>query len=46
MDKKELLDRLLLHVRTDNYKGFCSAVDSGFTHFGKQELYNIMTSDY
>ena len=43
--KSELVDRLLLHVRTDNYKGFCSAVDSGFQRFGEKELYNIMTSD-
>ena len=43
--KSELVDRLLLHVRTDNYEGFCSAVDSGFQRFGEKELYNIMTSD-
>ena len=43
--KTELVDRLLLHVRTDNYKAFCSAVDSGFQQFGEKELYNIMTSD-
>ena len=41
--KTELVDRLLLHVRTDNYEGFCSAVDSGFHQFGEKELYNIMT---
>ena len=43
--KSELVDRLLLHVRTDNYEGFCSAVDSGFLQFGEEKLYNIMTSD-
>ena len=43
--KTELVDRLLLHVRTDNYKAFCSAVDSGFNQFGRKELYDIMTSD-
>ena len=43
--KSELVDRLLLHVRTDNYKGFCSAVDSGYQRFGEIELYKIMTSD-
>ena len=41
--KTELVDRLLLHVRTDNYKAFCSAVDSGFNQFGEKELYDIMT---
>ena len=39
------MDRLLLHVRTDNYKAFCSAVDSGFNQFGEKELYDIMTGD-
>ena len=43
--KSELVDRLLLHVRTDNYEGFCSAVDSGYQRFGEIELYKIMTSD-
>ena len=43
--KTELVDRLLLHVRTDNYKAFCSAVDSGFNQFGEKELYDIMTGD-
>ena len=40
IQKSELVDRLLLHVRTDNYEGFCSAVDSGFQQFGQKELYN------
>ena len=43
--KTELVDRLLLHVRTDNYKAFCSAVDSGFNQFGEKDLYDIMTGD-
>ena len=43
--KSELVDRLLLHVRTDNYKAFCSAVDSGYLRFGEKELYQIMITD-
>ena len=43
--KSELVDRLLLHVRTDNYEGFCSAVDSGFQQFGEEQLYQIMICD-
>ena len=43
--KSELVDRLLLHVRTDNYEGFCSAIESGYLHFGEETLYNILISD-
>ena len=43
--KSELVDRLLLHVRTDNYKAFCSAVDSGYLRFGEKKLYQIMITD-
>lgn len=41
----QLVDRLLLHVRTDNYEAFCSAVDKAYLWFGQEKLSYIMRND-
>ena len=45
MTESELLDRLVLHVRTKNFDGFCSAVESGLITFGQKKLLYIMHND-
>ena len=45
MTESELLDRLLLHVRTRNFDGFCCAVESGLITFGQKKLLDIMHND-
>ena len=45
MTESELLDRLVLHVRTKNFDGFCSAVESGLIAFGQKKLLSIMHND-
>ena len=45
MTESELVDRLLLHVRTKNFDGFCSAVESGLITFGQKKLLYIMHND-
>ena len=43
--RPQLVDKLLLHVRTDNFDAFCSAVDRGLSYYGQDKLTHIMHND-
>ena len=43
--RPQLVDRLLLHIRTNNFDAFCSAVDKGYLYFGQDKLAYIMRND-
>ena len=35
---EEFVDKLLLHVRTNNYEAFCFAIDRGMWYYGQEKL--------
>ena len=39
---EEFVDKLLLHVRTNNYEAFCFAVDRGMWYYGQEKLTYLM----
>ena len=43
--KDEFVDKLLLYVRTNNFKAFCSAVERGMYYYGQKKLAYIMHHD-
>ena len=43
--RAELVDELLLHVRTNNFDAFCSVVDRGLSYYGQDKLTHIMHND-
>ena len=43
--RAELVDKLLLHVRTNNFDAFCSVVDRGLSYYGQDKLTHIMHND-
>ena len=39
---EEFVDKLLLHVRTNNYEAFCFAIDRGMWYYGQEKLTYLM----
>ena len=39
---EEVVDKLLLHVRTNNYEAFCFAIDRGMWYYGQEKLTYLM----
>ena len=44
--KAELIDKLILYVRTDNYNAFFSACNRGMNSYGTKQFENMMHYDF
>ena len=42
---EEFVDKLLLHVRTNNFEAFCFAVDRGMWYYGQENLLILCTKN-